>query len=96
MTMTLTGVFFLLFVSGVLCARDCKQETGRVIWIRQTETSTFVNGCMTDVSVWDILSSYCDNGYKITHHAMSDNIKWYSNGIQYYSWTLVSDSTCYK
>lgn len=58
---------------------------------------THVNGCATGDSAWDILSHYCDRGYEIGHHTMSDQIRWYGYGIQHYSWTLVSSSTeCLK
>lgn len=89
---TATHLVIILLFGAVFCDHSgCRREKSKVLWIRQAARSTFVNGCHTDVDAWDILSFYCDNGYKITHHAMSDNIKWYSTGVQHYSWILVPD-----
>lgn len=80
----------LVVASSTSCSNGCLNEKGTVIWVRQADSSTFVNGCKTEASAWDILSFYCTKGYNITHHAMSDQIKWYSYGVQHYSWTIVS------
>ena len=76
----------ILFVNG---SPKCINEESDVVWIRQVYRTTHVNSCSTEDATWDILTHYYKKGYEISHHAMSDQIRWYGEGRQHYSWLLV-------
>jgi hypothetical protein len=88
--MTLLVVAFLLsIVTGT-----CLDETSSVIWITGPGIgflgdTYYVNECQTPLRVSQILSHYCDRGYSISHHTMT-------NRPIRYSWILVKQGPILK